>query len=75
MASAAESIIQHVKKKQLGREHLLYISHANAIEDAVKIKSMFEQTFKELEVQILELSAAFVAQGGPRCVAIQYIER
>lgn len=75
MASAAESIIQYLKGKHLGRNHLLYISHANTLEDALKIKSMFETAFRELEIQILELSAAFVAQGGPRCVAIQYIQR
>ncbi|MCI8887194.1 MAG: DegV family protein [Hungatella sp.] len=75
MASAAESIIQYMKEKHLGRQHLLYISHAEALEDAGKIKAMFESAFSELEVRILELSAAFVAQGGPRCVAIQYIRR
>lgn len=75
MASAAESIIQYMKEKHLGRQHLLYISHAEALEDAGKIKAMFENAFSELEVRILELSAAFVAQGGPRCVAIQYIRR
>lgn len=75
MASAAESIIQYMKEKHLGRQHLLYISHAEALEDADKIKAMFENAFSELEVRILELSAAFVAQGGPRCVAIQYIRR
>ncbi len=75
MAMAADSIIQYLKDKNLDRRHILYISHAHAPEDAQKIKAMFEKAFAELEVQILELSAVFVAQGGPRCVAIQYIER
>lgn len=75
MASAADSIIHYLKGKHLGKNHLLYISHANAPEDAARIKSMFEHAFDGLEVRILELSAAFVAQGGPRCVAIQYIRR
>ena len=39
------------------------------------MKVLFEQAFPGLEVVILELSAVFVAQGGPRCVAIQYIKR
>ena len=39
------------------------------------MKVLFEQAFPSLEVVILELSAVFVAQGGPRCVAIQYIKR
>lgn len=75
MSSAAESIIQYLKGKKLDRKHILYISHANAPEDAKKIKAMFEQAFAELEIHILELSAVFVAQGGPQCVAVQYIRR
>lgn len=75
MISAAQSIIQYLKEKDLGSQHILYISHANAPEDAGKMKELFEQAFPGLEVIILELSAVFVAQGGPRCVAIQYIRR
>lgn len=75
MASAADSIIQYLKKKQLGKNHILYISHANALQDAEKIRALFEQAFEQLEIQVLELSAVFVAQGGPKCVAIQYIRR
>lgn len=75
MLSAAESIAKYLKEKNLGEDHLLYISHANVLEDAQKMKNIFQQVFPKLEVRILELSAAFVAQGGPRCVAIQYIKR
>lgn len=75
MSSAADSIIQHLKEKKLGRKHILYISHANAPEDAQKIKAKFEQAFADLEIRVLELSAAFVAHGGPQCVAVQYIQR
>lgn len=75
MISAAQSIIDYLREKELGSQHILYISHANALEDAQKMKVLFEQAFPSLEVVILELSAVFVAQGGPRCVAIQYIKR
>ena len=75
MVSAAESIAKYLKEKNLGKDHLLYISHANVLEDAQKMKNLFEQVFPNLEVRLLQLSAAFVAQGGPRCVAIQYIKR
>ena len=75
MISAAQSIIDYLREKELGSQHILYISHANALEDAQKMKVLFEQAFPGLEVVILELSALFVAQGGPRCVAIQYIKR
>jgi len=75
MASAAQSIIEYLKDRHLGSGHILYISHGNAPQDAQKIKALFQQAFNDLEIRILELSAVFVAQGGPRCVAIQYIRR
>ena len=75
MTSAAQSIMEYLKDKHLGDSHILYISHANALEDTQKIKTMFQQAFIGLDIQILELSAAFVAQGGPQCIAIQYIRR
>lgn len=75
MSSAVKSIIKYLQGKQLGKNHILYISHGNAPEDAKEIKGLFEQACPGLEVQILELSPVFVTQGGPRCVAIQYIER
>lgn len=75
LQAAVACIIKQLKSKELGAKHILYISHAETLADAQIVKAMFEQEFKELEIRVLELSAAFVTQGGPRCVAIQYIER
>lgn len=75
MSGAVDSIIRHLQDKKLGARHLLYISHAAAAEEACRIKDLFAKAFPGLEIHILELSPVFVAQGGPRCVAIQYIER
>lgn len=73
MASAVDSIFKHLSGKDLGANHRLYISHAGAYEDALSIERLFVSRFPELEVCVLELSPAFVTQGGPRCVAVQYI--
>ena len=75
MKSAVDTIINHLKTKNLDSRHILYISHADALDDAKKIMAQMKETFAELEVKILDLSPVFVAQGGPKCVAIQYIER
>ena len=75
MSSAVDSIMDYMKKAGVGSRHILYIAHARALEDAKKIQEMMERTFEGLEIHILELSPVFVAQGGPKCVAIQYIER
>lgn len=75
MSSAVDSILKHLKSRTLGAGHMMYISHANAPEDAVNINRLLKELFPEMTVCILSLSPAFVTQGGPRCVALQYIER
>lgn len=75
MTSAVKSVIDYLRDKELGVKHILYITHADAREDAQQIRELFEKNFKDLEIRIMELSPVFVAQGGPKCVAIQYIER
>lgn len=75
MAAAAKGILEYLKEKKLGAEHVLYISHANALEDAEAISRQFKAAFADLEIRLLELSPVFVTQGGPKCVAIQYIKR
>lgn len=75
MKAAVDTVINHLKTRNLDSRHILYISHADALEDAKKIMAQIKENFVELEVKILDLSPVFVAQGGPKCVAIQYIER
>lgn len=75
MTSAVDSIIKHLSGKQLGANHLMYIAHADACEDARTIKQLLTRLFPDMEIRILELSPAFVTQGGPKCVAVQYIEK
>ena len=75
MKSAVDTIITYLKTKNLDSRHILYISHADALEDAKKIYKQLKENFTDLEVKIMDLSPVFVAQGGPQCVAIQYIEK
>ena len=75
MRSAVDSVINHLKSRNLDGRHILYISHADALEDAKKIVAQMKEIFTEVEVHILDLGAAFVTQGGPKCIAIQYIEK
>ena len=63
------------QKSNLADRHILYISHANAPEDAENVRVLLTEAFPKLEIEILELGAVFVTQGGPQCVAIQYIEK
>lgn len=74
MKHAVKAVIDHLKEKGLDARHIIYVSHARAEEDAKKVIEQLKEHF-EAEIKMLELGAAFVTQGGPKCVAIQYIEK
>lgn len=75
MSSAFKVVVEHMKEKNIDSNYIVYVSHAKALKDALNAESMIKEAFADIEVRILELGAAFVTQGGPQCVAIQYIER
>ena len=74
MSAAVSGIMDHMKKKGIDGRYLLYIVHAAAPKEAGAIREMIEAEFKGIQIQMMDLSPVFVAQGGPGCVAIQYIE-
>lgn len=75
MKAAVGAVIDHLKMRNLDARHILYVVHANALDEAKKIAARLKETFTEVEIQIYELSPVFVTQGGPQCIAIQYIEK
>ena len=75
MKAAVGAVIDHLKTRELDARHLISVSHANALDDAQKAADRLKEAFPEAEIEILELSHAFITQGGPQCVAIQYIEK
>jgi len=75
MKAVVAAIIEHLKKSDLDSRHVLYVSHARVPEDAKKVVEQLKEAFPEVEYHIFDLGAAFVTQGGPGCIAIQYIEK
>lgn len=75
MSAAFKVVVEHMKEKAVDKNYVVYVSHAEALKDALNAKKMIEDAIEGIEVRILELGAAFVTQGGPQCVAIQYIEK
>ena len=75
MKAAVKEVLDHMKEKGVGEGYIVYISHARALKDAEYVKEQVKATLPGAEICMLELGAAFVTQGGPLCVAIQYIEK
>ena len=64
-----------MQQKGVNANYKIYVSHADTLEDAKKAIEQIKEHFADVEIELLDLGAAFVTQGGPKCVAIQYIEK
>ncbi len=71
---AAKKVMHHLQKKHVGEGYLISIAHARAAKDALDIAHIMKEAFGKAKVEILDLSPAFVTQGGPQCIAIQYVK-
>ena len=51
------------------------VSHADALADARFFIDRLKNAFPNTELELLKLSPAFITQGGPQCIAVQYIRK
>ena len=75
MGAALKVVVDRMIEKEVGTNHKIYVVHAEAMKDALAAKKMIEEAIPGADIEIYELSPVFVTQGGPQCVAIQYIEK
>ena len=75
LTASVSAVIERMKAFNVNENFIVYVTHANVIEDAKKVVAQIKEAFANVEVQIHDLSPVFVTQGGPSCIAIQYIER
>ena len=70
---ALDQIVDKMSKNAVDLKYKVYITHALNIEMAQLAASKVRDRFKDIEIEFLTLSPAFMAMGGPGCVAVQYI--
>lgn len=75
MKAAVKTIIEHMKEKGVDERYKFYVVHADALEDAKGIVANLKEVFGNIDIELHDLSPVFVTQGGPQCIAIQYIEK
>ena len=73
-AHAVKFIVKVLEKAQMGQGWRVCISHANAMDKARQTLKALQSAMPEAMYEILPLSPAFTTQGGPGCVAVQYIQ-
>ena len=72
-AHAVKYITKALEKAGVGKGWRVYISHADAMDKAKAALKSLQEAMPEAVYEILPLSPAFITQGGPGCVAVQYI--
>lgn len=71
---AVKYVVDALKKKGIGRGWRVYITHADAMHKAEQALKMLKEAIPDAIFEIHPLSPAFITQGGPGCVAVQFIE-
>lgn len=75
MKKAVDEVINQFKKFGVNQEYLITVSHAGVKENAQKVLNQVHEAFPDTEIELVDLSCAFVTQGGPGCIAIQTIKK
>ena len=70
---AVKYIAGELKKAGVGKGWRVYISHADALDKAEQAVRELKAAMPEAVYEIYPLSPAFITQGGPGCMAVQYI--
>ena len=71
---AVKYIVKELQKAGVGAGWQVQISHAGAPDKAEQTLAALKEAMPEAEYHIYPLSPAFITQGGPGCVAVQYIK-
>ena len=71
---AVKFITAELEKHGIGEGWRVYISHAGAMEKAQMTMDALRAAMPGAYYEILPLSPAFITQGGPGCVAVQYVK-
>ncbi len=71
---AVKYLADQLKKAGINKGWQVQISHAGARDKAELALKVLKEALPEADFQIYPLSPAFITQGGPGCVAVQYIK-
>lgn len=71
---AAKYMAHSLHKYGLDQSWRVYVSHACAREKAEQAVSAMKALMPDVHYEIMELSPAFITQGGPGCVSVQCVE-
>jgi len=70
---AVKYVIDALQKKGIGKGWRVYVAHATTQDRVDLTVNMLKAAIPDAIYEVLPLSPAFITQGGPDCLAIQYV--
>ena len=74
LKAAVSEICKKLEEFGVNEDYLISVSHADVEEQATEVMEWIKKKFPNTKIEILELSPAFITQGGPGCIAVQAIK-
>lgn len=71
--SAMKNIVNKMIENGVSDKHKIYISHAENEAPVLIAQELLKESIPNCDIEVLELTPGMITQGGPGCVAIQYI--
>ena len=71
---AAKWLASALEKRGIDGSWRVYISHAGALDRAEQAAAKIKELIPDAVCEIVPLSPAFITQGGPGCMAVQYVK-
>jgi len=71
---AAKWLAAALQKHGIDKTWRVYITHAGALDRAELAKQKILELMPDAQCTIMPLSPAFITQGGPGCMAVQYVK-
>ena len=71
---AIKYVAEHLKKNGIGAGWRVYVSHATTQERVDQALKILKTAVPDATYEVVPLSPAFITQGGPDCLAVQYVK-
>ncbi len=71
--AAAKYVAEALQKKGIGPGWRVYIAHAATADKVELTLKKLTEALPGASVEVVDLSPAFITQGGPGCLAVQYV--
>ena len=72
-SAAAKYVAEALQKKGIGTGWRVYIAHAATADKVELTEKKLTEALPGATIEVVDLSPAFITQGGPGCLAVQYV--